>query len=58
MSPRRCWRAVSGKVIYDLARAGLIERARGGLYALEPSVRGYCEYLRRIAASASAGSTG
>ena len=39
---------VSGKVIYDLAKAGIIERAGGGLYALEPSVRGYCEHLRRI----------
>ena len=28
------------KVIYDLAKAGVIERAAGGLYALEPSVRG------------------
>jgi len=37
---------VSGKVIYDLAKAGVIERAGGGLYALEPSVRGYCEHIR------------
>ena len=40
------WLGVSGKVIYDLAKAGIIERAAGGLYALEPSVRGYCEHLR------------
>jgi hypothetical protein len=29
-------------------KAGIFERAPGGLYALEPSVRGYCERLRRI----------
>jgi hypothetical protein len=39
---------VSGKVIYDLAKAGIIERAAGGLYALEPSVRAYCEHLRSL----------
>ena len=31
-----------------MAKAGIIERAGGGLYALEASVRGYCEHLRRI----------
>jgi hypothetical protein len=40
------WLGVSGKVIYDLAKAGIIERGAGGLYALEVSVRKYCEHLR------------
>jgi hypothetical protein len=38
---------VSPKVIYDLAKAGVIERAAGRLFPLEDSVRRYCEHLRR-----------
>jgi hypothetical protein len=38
---------VSPKVIYDLVKAGVIERSSGRLFALEDSVRRYCEYLRR-----------
>jgi hypothetical protein len=37
---------VSPKVIYDLAKAGVIERAPGRLFPLEDSVRRYCEHLR------------
>ena len=37
---------VSPKVIYDLAKAGVIERAAGRLFPLEDSVRRYCEHLR------------
>ena len=42
----RCF-GVSPKVIYDLVKAGVIERSSGRLFALEDSVRRYCEYLRR-----------
>ena len=38
---------VSPKVVYDLAKAGIIERVPGRLYPLEDSVRRYCGYLRR-----------
>jgi hypothetical protein len=38
---------VSPKVIYDLAKAGIIERSSSRLFPLEDSVRRYCEYLRR-----------
>jgi hypothetical protein len=34
---------VSPKVIYDLAKAGIIERSSARLF---PLVRRYCEYLR------------
>ena len=37
---------VSPKVIYDLAKAGVIERTAGRLFPLEDSVRRYCEHLR------------
>jgi hypothetical protein len=44
------WLGISGKEVYDLAKAGVIVKAGRELYALEPSVRGYCEYLRRAGA--------
>lgn len=37
---------VSGKVVYDLTKAGIIERGAGRLFPLEDSVRKYCEWLR------------
>jgi hypothetical protein len=37
---------VSPKVIYDLAKAGVVERSPGRLYPLEDSVRRYCDHLR------------
>ena len=37
---------VSPKVIYDLAKAGVIERSAGRLFPLEDSVRRYCAHLR------------
>jgi hypothetical protein len=40
---------VSPKVIYDLAKAGIIERSSARLFPLEDSVRRYCEHLRRQA---------
>ena len=38
---------VAPKVIYDLAKAGIIERGSGRLFTLEDSVRRYCQHLRR-----------
>jgi hypothetical protein len=38
---------VTPKVIYDLAKIGVIERGSGRLFQLEGSVRRYCDYLRR-----------
>jgi hypothetical protein len=38
---------VTPKVVYDLAKAGIIERGAGRLYPLEDSVRRYCDHLRR-----------
>ena len=43
------WLGLSGKAVYDLAKAGILVRAGGGLYKLEQSVTRYCEYLRRAA---------
>ena len=37
---------VSPKVIYDLAKAGGVERSPGRLYPLEDCVRRYCDHLR------------
>ena len=38
---------VTPKVVYDLAKAGIIKRGAGRLYPLEDSVRSYCDHLRR-----------
>ena len=37
---------VTPKEIYDLAKAGVIERGAGRMFALEGSVRRYCEHVR------------
>jgi biotin operon repressor len=47
------WLGLSGKEIYDLAKAGILVRV-GRAYRLEESVRRYCDHLRRIAAAGSA----
>jgi hypothetical protein len=44
---------VSPKVVYDLAKEGVIERGAGRLYALEDSVRRYCDHLRRQAVTSA-----
>ena len=44
----RCF-GVTPKVVYDLAKTGVIERGPGRLYPLEDSVRRYCDYLRQRA---------
>jgi hypothetical protein len=41
---------VTPKEIYDLAKAGVIERGAGRLFMIEDSVRRYCEHVRRQAA--------
>ena len=38
---------VTPKEVYDLAKAGIIERRAGRLYPLEDSVRRYCDHIRR-----------
>jgi hypothetical protein len=42
---------VPPKEIYDLAKAGVIERQPGKMFALEAAVKKYCEYLRGQMAS-------
>jgi hypothetical protein len=34
------------KAVYDLMQAGVIERGAGRTFALEDSMRRYCEHLR------------
>lgn len=49
------WLGVSGKTIYELAKAGIVVRAGGvGQYRLEESVTRYCEHIRQIAAQRGA----
>ena len=43
---------VSPKTVYDLTKAGVLEREGGRLFALEDSVRRYCNHLRRTARGA------
>lgn len=43
---------VPPKEIYDLHKAGVIERGAGKMFALEDSVPRYCDHLRRQAAGA------
>jgi len=48
------WLGVSGKAIYELAKAGVVVRAGGGRYRLAESVTRYCEHLRQKGRSAAA----
>jgi len=38
---------VSPKVVYDLAKAGILKRGSARLFPLEDNVRRYCEHLRQ-----------
>jgi hypothetical protein len=38
---------VTPKLVYDLAKAGIIKHGAGRLYPLEDSVRRYCDYIRQ-----------
>ena len=40
---------VPPKEVYDLTKAGVIERGAGRLFELEDSVHRYCEHLREKA---------
>jgi hypothetical protein len=42
---------VPPKEIYDLAKAGVIERQPGKMFALKDAVRKYCQHLRGQMAS-------
>jgi hypothetical protein len=44
---------VPPKEIYDLAKASVIERGAGRTFALEDSVRRYCNHMRGQVASAA-----
>jgi hypothetical protein len=37
---------VSPKVVYDLTKGGVLEHGAGRMYALEDSVRRYCDHIR------------
>jgi hypothetical protein len=41
------WLGVSPKVVYDLTKTGVLEHGAGRMYALEDSVRRYCDHIRR-----------
>ena len=38
---------VAPKEVYDLTKAGVIDRGAGRVYSVEDSVRRYCEWRRR-----------
>ena len=45
-----CWPAgfgISGKAVYDLAKAEILVRVSRDQFSLEDSVRRYCEHIRR-----------
>jgi hypothetical protein len=44
---------VSGKVVYDLTKAGILVRGAGRLFEVEGNVRRYCEHLRKPLMAAS-----
>jgi hypothetical protein len=44
---------VGAKTVYDLWKAGVLERGTGRLFALEDSTRRYCNHIRRQAAAAA-----
>ncbi|HJU12046.1 MAG TPA: hypothetical protein VJ728_14275 [Candidatus Binataceae bacterium] len=43
------WLGISGKAVYDLAKAGILVRAGRDQFSLEESVRRYCEHIRQAA---------
>jgi hypothetical protein len=45
---------VGTKTVYDLWKAGLIERGAGRLFEIEGNVRRYCEHVRGQVTAASA----
>lgn len=43
------WLGISGKVVYELAKAGVLVRVSRDHFLLEESVRRYCNHVRRTA---------
>ena len=43
------WLGISGKAVYDLAKAGVLVHVSRDHFILEESVRRYCEHIRRAA---------
>jgi hypothetical protein len=41
------WLGISGKAVYDLAKAGVLVRVSRDHFLLEESVRRYCDHIRR-----------
>ena len=48
------WLGISGKAIYELAKAGVLVRVSRDHFLLEESVRRYCEYIRQGASQPEA----
>jgi len=48
------WLGISGKAVYELAKAGILVRVSRDQFYLEESVRRYCEHLRQAASQRSA----
>lgn len=40
------WLGITGKAVYDLAKAGVLVRHSRDQFLLEESVRRYCEHIR------------
>ena len=49
---------VSPKVVYDLTKAGVLEHGAGRMYALEDTVRCYCDHIRGQTAGKPRGENG
>jgi hypothetical protein len=43
------WLGISGKAVYELAKAGVLVRLSRDYFLLEENVRRYCEHLRQSA---------
>jgi hypothetical protein len=41
------WLGISGKAVYDLAKAGILVRVSRDQFLLEESVGRYCDHIRR-----------
>jgi hypothetical protein len=43
------WLGISGKAVYDLAKAGILVRVGRDQFLLEESIRRYCDHIRKTA---------
>jgi hypothetical protein len=48
------WLGISGKAVYELAKAGVLVRVSRDQFLLEESVRRYCEHIRQGASQTDA----